>query len=163
MRRVRCKRADTLGPWHARMQLDEALDIALAECAANGLTGIHEAGVTASVLDHYKRRIDAGRFPLRNYAILTCSERNTFCDDAPLLDYGNGRLTARKYGVSRGGAGAEGGLGRRADGRAAGGRTGGRRGRVGGRAGGMAKNAQKGRSAVSLPLHRPQPSTPSLF
>ena len=84
-----------------------ALDDALLTCAANGLTAVHEAGMSESMRAIYKARIDAGRFPLRNFAMVTCAERNTFCPLDRLDDYGNGRLTARKYGRSRAGVGGE--------------------------------------------------------
>ena len=77
-------------------QLNEALDIALRECAQLGLTAVNEAGVTEGMLELYKARIDAGRFPLRNFGMVTCGERNTFCPMPRLDDY-KGRLSARKY------------------------------------------------------------------
>jgi predicted amidohydrolase YtcJ len=77
--------------------VEAALDAALAECAAHGLTAVHEAGATTAMLALYKARIDAGRFPLRNFAMVTCADRNTFCPLPRLDAYGRGRLSARKY------------------------------------------------------------------
>ena len=99
-----------------------------------GLTGVHDAGVTATIFDLYKRyatggsarvdllgagrqrhgvgltlatvaaaparpprrTIDAGNYPLRNYAYLSCANGVYVCPEvAPIvIDYG-GRLTVR--------------------------------------------------------------------
>lgn len=56
-------------PPYDEAYLDRALDRALAETARHGLTGVHEAGVNSATLERYQRRIDAGRFPIRVYAM----------------------------------------------------------------------------------------------
>jgi predicted amidohydrolase YtcJ len=49
---------------------DEAVAGALAECAAKGLTGIHEMGTDLPALASYRRLVERGRFPLRCYCAL---------------------------------------------------------------------------------------------
>jgi predicted amidohydrolase YtcJ len=44
---------------------------ALAECVAKGLTGIHEMGVDLATLAAYRRLVERGRFPLRNYVAVS--------------------------------------------------------------------------------------------
>jgi predicted amidohydrolase YtcJ len=46
-----------------------ALELALAEAAKHGLTGVHDAGVKLEELALYRRFADAGRLPLRIYAM----------------------------------------------------------------------------------------------
>ena len=58
----------------------EALRRALAETARHGLTGVHEAGITVGQIDLYRRAIDAGRFPIRNYAMISVDEMPAFCE-----------------------------------------------------------------------------------
>ena len=47
----------------------EALERALAEAVRHGLTGVHDAGVSLEQLALYRRLADAGRLPLRVYAM----------------------------------------------------------------------------------------------
>ena len=61
----------------------EALTRALAETARSGLTGVHEAGVPLAVLPLYQRFAAEGRFPIRNYAMITPPEIAPFCDAYP--------------------------------------------------------------------------------
>jgi len=49
-------------------RFDEAVREAIAECLAAGLTGIHEMGATLFALSSYRRLIERGQFPFRNYA-----------------------------------------------------------------------------------------------
>lgn len=49
-------------------RFDEAVREAIAECLAKGLVGIHEMGVDLFGLASYRRLIERGQFPFRNYA-----------------------------------------------------------------------------------------------
>ena len=62
---------------------DEALGRALAETARYGLTGVHEAGVPLALLGRYRQFAEAGRFPIRNYAMITPGEIAAFCEAHP--------------------------------------------------------------------------------
>ena len=83
---------------------EEALRRALAETTKHGLTGVHEAGVPMEALDLYRAAIDAGRFPIRNYAMLSQDQLAAFCERYPEgLEHG-GRLVARSLKVYADGA-----------------------------------------------------------
>jgi len=64
--------------------------------AANGLTEIHDAGITAETIIAVQELIDEKRFPIRVYAML--ADNATLLEhwfrNKPLVDYG-GRLTVR--------------------------------------------------------------------
>ena len=49
-------------------RFDQAVSEAIDECLAAGLTGIHEMGVELYALASYRRLVERGRFPFRNYA-----------------------------------------------------------------------------------------------
>jgi predicted amidohydrolase YtcJ len=87
---------DALVPVPDEAHLEEALRLALHETARLGLTGVHDAGVTLADLTRYRKAIDAGRFPLRLYAMIGGRGEtfDHFCAQGPLLDYG-GKLTVR--------------------------------------------------------------------
>lgn len=69
---------------------------AAREIAANGLTGIHDAGIDGNTITAVKELIDEKRFPIRVYGMLTDSDLllNAWLPRGPLIDYG-GRLTIR--------------------------------------------------------------------
>ncbi len=75
---------------------DRALTLALEETARLGLTGVHEAGIGMSEIELYQRRIDAGTFGLRLYAMIggRGATFDHFCEHGPLYGYGD-RLTVR--------------------------------------------------------------------
>ncbi len=50
--------------------LDRALDLALAELAANGITSVHDAGISLMEARLYQARAAAGLLPVRIYAML---------------------------------------------------------------------------------------------
>ena len=52
-------------------RFEHALEDAMAECLAKGLTGIHEMGVDLPALAAYRRLAERGRFPLRNYVAVS--------------------------------------------------------------------------------------------
>ena len=82
----------------------EALRRALAETTKYGLTGVHEAGVPMGALDLYREAIDAGRFPIRNYAMLSQDQLAAFCERYPDGVEHGGRLVARSLKVYADGA-----------------------------------------------------------
>ncbi|KAL1922086.1 uncharacterized protein VTP21DRAFT_10728 [Calcarisporiella thermophila] len=59
----------------------DALDIALKEIHSFGITGVHDAGVVPDDLAFYKKAVDAGKFQIRNYAMVSCPNRNDYCGD----------------------------------------------------------------------------------
>ena len=61
----------------------EALTRALDETTKYGLTGVHEAGTPLAVIDLYREFAASGRFPLRNYAMITPGEIAAFCAAHP--------------------------------------------------------------------------------
>lgn len=73
-----------------------ALDLALAETARLGLTGVHDAGVDLSDIALFREAIDENRFPLRMHAMIggPGPTLDHFCENGPLLDY-RGRLGVR--------------------------------------------------------------------
>ena len=48
-------------------RFDAAVSEAIGECLARGLTGIHEMGADLRALAAYRRLVERGRFPFRNY------------------------------------------------------------------------------------------------
>ncbi len=48
-------------------RFDQAVREAIAECLAKGLTGIHEMGADLRALAAYRRLVERGQFPFRNY------------------------------------------------------------------------------------------------
>jgi predicted amidohydrolase YtcJ len=59
-------------------RFDEAVRSAIAECLATGLTGVHEMGVTLFALASYRRLIERGQFPFRNYAAVAGRSEETW-------------------------------------------------------------------------------------
>ncbi|HEX8385206.1 MAG TPA: amidohydrolase family protein, partial [Rubricoccaceae bacterium] len=71
----------------------EALRRAVAETAAAGLTGVHDAGVPPATLGLYATAIEAGRFPIRVYAMLQPETYEAFCAATPVPSvHPSGRL-----------------------------------------------------------------------
>jgi len=80
-------------PVPSRDKMTDAVLYAIRECNSFGITSVHEAGIGAAVIELYKDLIDEGRFSLRNYAMTSCDERNTFCHVPKVVGYGDGHLT----------------------------------------------------------------------
>ena len=75
--------------------IDAALDRALAHLAAVGITGVHDAGVSRQAAERYLRRIEAGRFDLRLYAMADgLREAFEWACEAPVV-HPSGRFTMR--------------------------------------------------------------------
>jgi predicted amidohydrolase YtcJ len=58
-------------PLPSAERFERAIEDAVAECLAKGLTGIHEMGVDLTTLAAYRRLAERGKFPLRNYVALS--------------------------------------------------------------------------------------------
>jgi hypothetical protein len=79
-------------------QQREAIRRAIAECLMHGVTSVHDAGVDAATIALYREMIDAGQFPLRDYAMIAATDTagvDQFFASGPLLAYGDNRLTVR--------------------------------------------------------------------
>lgn len=74
-----------------------ALDVALAELARVGLTGVHDAGVDAATVARYRRYADAGRLTLRINAMIggVGADFDQVAAGGPLVGYGGGFLDVR--------------------------------------------------------------------
>lgn len=83
-------------------QVRSSLALAIHECVSRGLTTIHDAGLTGTQIDLYKKLIDEGKFDLRVYAMIAATDPRTlanFFKDGPLIGYGGNRLTVRSVKV----------------------------------------------------------------
>jgi len=80
-----------------RRQTREALERSMRSCLRAGLTGVHDAGVSAMELEIYREMLVDGGFPFRVYAMLTHDD--ALLDAAfargPETGLGDGRLTVR--------------------------------------------------------------------
>ena len=65
-------------PQPSEDRFDAAVSDAIAECLATGLTGIHEMGATLFALASYRRLIERGTFPFRNYAAVAGRSEETW-------------------------------------------------------------------------------------
>lgn len=83
----------------------EALDRATDETARLGLTGVHEAGISLAQLALYQQAIAAGRFPIRNHAMLSEDVFAEACAGgvAP-MQHASGRLQVRAVKIYADGA-----------------------------------------------------------
>jgi predicted amidohydrolase YtcJ len=59
-------------------RFDEAVRDAITECLAAGLTGVHEMGATLFALASYRRLVERGQFPFRNYAAVAGRSEETW-------------------------------------------------------------------------------------
>jgi predicted amidohydrolase YtcJ len=91
-------------------QLDEHILLADAEARKLGLTSVHDAGTTPTVVAAYKRLIDAGRLKTRLYVMLRgpMSMLDPEFRKGPLINYANQHLSVRAIKI-----GADGALGSR--------------------------------------------------
>ena len=60
-------------------RFDAAVSEAIAECLAKGLTGIHEMGADLRALAAYRRLVERGRFPFRNYVAVAGRDEAAWC------------------------------------------------------------------------------------
>jgi predicted amidohydrolase YtcJ len=59
-------------------RFDQAVGEAIDECLAAGLTGIHEMGAELYALASYRRLVERGRFPFRNYVAVAARSESTW-------------------------------------------------------------------------------------
>jgi hypothetical protein len=59
-------------------QFDRAVRECLADCLAAGLTGIHEMGAELYALAAYRRLLERGEFPFRNYVAVAGRSKSTW-------------------------------------------------------------------------------------
>lgn len=88
-------------PPPSQANMREAIRLAIDHCKRLGLTTVHDAGVSGSVINLYKEMIDAGEFDLRVYAMISAGSTATIDEyfaNGPLLNYKN-RLTVRSVKV----------------------------------------------------------------
>lgn len=75
-----------------------ALEMAISECLAFGITSFQDAGVDQNTIDLYREAIDKGRMPVRMWVMLSGSDhellKNWF-SSGPEIGYGNNLLTIR--------------------------------------------------------------------
>jgi hypothetical protein len=84
-------------PLPSPARFDEAVRAAIAECLSLGLTGLHEMGVTLFALASYRRLVERGQFPFRNYAAVAARSEETwdfYRDRGPEV-IGDGRVVVR--------------------------------------------------------------------
>jgi len=65
-------------PDPSEQETEAAIERAIARCLSVGLVGVHEMGVGLETIDAYKRLIDRGRFPFRNYAAVMGRSRTAW-------------------------------------------------------------------------------------
>jgi predicted amidohydrolase YtcJ len=76
--------------------MESALDLALGTLVRLGLTGVHDPGISRDVLDLYRRKIEAGEFPLRVYAMADgMNETLQWLCREGAYDHPSGRLVMR--------------------------------------------------------------------
>jgi len=78
-------------------RFDRAVGEAIDECLAAGLTGIHEMGVELHALASYRRLVERGRFPFRNYAAVAARSETTWAHyrERGPETIGDGRVAVR--------------------------------------------------------------------
>jgi predicted amidohydrolase YtcJ len=84
-------------PEPSEPETDAAIEQAIARCLSVGLTGVHEMGVGLETIDAYKRLIERGRFPFRNYVAVMGRSRSAwpaYRERGPET-HPSGRLTIR--------------------------------------------------------------------
>lgn len=87
----------TVIPEPSDAETDAAIEKAIAACLRVGLVGVQEMGIGLETVEAYKRLIERGRFPFRNYAAVMGRSRTAwpyFRERGPEIDP-SGRLTLR--------------------------------------------------------------------
>ncbi|TPX61655.1 hypothetical protein PhCBS80983_g00969 [Powellomyces hirtus] len=80
-------------PQPTETMLKDALHAVTSRMLQHGLTGLHDAGVSAWQMGILRKAVDEGRMPIRNYAMVRCQDPEKYCGDTFTKgDYG-GRLT----------------------------------------------------------------------
>jgi len=94
-------------PPASRAQMREAILGAIQETAKWGLTGVHDAGVSRSVIDIYESLAREGRYNLRNYVMIAAGDSatlNHYLRLGPQSALHNGRVWIRAIKISSDGA-----------------------------------------------------------
>src|SRR3989475_1774423 len=76
-------------------RFDQAVTEAIDECLAAGLTGIHEMGAELYAIASYRRLVERGQFPFRNYVAVAGRSKSTwehYRERGP-EPFGDGRAT----------------------------------------------------------------------
>jgi len=88
-------------------QVKDALALAAAECVRNGLTSVHEAGVTPVMLQALRELIREGKMPLRVYVMLDAVYKDLVAEwlaKGPEIDTKQHQLTVRCFKIFADGA-----------------------------------------------------------
>ncbi|OZJ03264.1 hypothetical protein BZG36_04900 [Bifiguratus adelaidae] len=72
---------DKITPKFTLKQNYAALEKAVKNLHSVGITSLHDAGVLPEMIQFYKKAHKEGRFQIRDYVMVECPERNTFCGD----------------------------------------------------------------------------------
>ena len=93
-------------PAPSRDELREAVLAAVAEVSRWGLTGVHDAGVSADVIDVYEELARQGRYDLRNYVMIRSGDETLarYFARGPQSALHDGRLWIRAIKISSDGA-----------------------------------------------------------
>ena len=94
-------------PPATRAQTREAVLGAIEETAKWGLTGVHDAGVSRSVIDVYESLAREGKYNLRNYVMIAAGDSGTlnhYLRLGPQSALHNGRIWIRSIKISSDGA-----------------------------------------------------------
>jgi predicted amidohydrolase YtcJ len=86
-------------PLPSEERFDQAVRDAIAECLATGLTGIHEMGATLFALASYRRLVERGQFPFRDYAAVAGRSEETWAfyrERGPEV-IGDGQIAVRAF------------------------------------------------------------------
>jgi predicted amidohydrolase YtcJ len=65
-------------PRPSEERFDQAVQAAIAQCLAAGLTGVQEMGATLFALASYRRLLERGQFPFRNYVAVAGRSEETW-------------------------------------------------------------------------------------
>jgi predicted amidohydrolase YtcJ len=74
-------------------RFDHAVRDAIGECLRKGLTGVHEMGADLATLASYRRLIERGEFPLRNWVAVSGRKAWAEQRERGIETVGDGRLT----------------------------------------------------------------------
>src|SRR5262249_30991486 len=88
-------------------QVKQGIELAASECVRNGLTSVHEARVTAVMIQAFRELIRQDRLPLRVYAMLDGSDKSLvdeWLQRGPEIDKSHHRFTVRCFKVFADGA-----------------------------------------------------------
>jgi len=69
-----------VSPRPSTERFEEAVREAIGECLAKGLTGVHEMGADGYALAAYRRLVERGQFPFRNYVAVRGASAETWAE-----------------------------------------------------------------------------------